>query len=435
MSARRKEHSTGSAAPAVLLLGTLDTKGAECAYLRQCLLDCGCEVVVADCGIQGTPDLAADVTREQVAEAAGTSIAALTAAGDRGAAVSAMARGITSIVSRLVADERVAGFLGVGGSGGSALIAEAMRELPLGVPKLLVSTVASGDTRPYVGASDIAMLHSVVDMAGVNRISAPILANAAAAIAGMVRFALALQSHGDVRNARPMVAASMFGVTTPCVMEAKRLLEASGYEVLVFHAVGTGGEAMEALAAQGILAGVLDVTTTELADDLVGGVLSAGPNRLEAAAIAGVPQIVCPGALDMVNFGPREMVPQQFREGRKLYEHNASVTLMRTTPEECAELGKRIARKMNMSSGPAAIFIPLRGVSLLSTEGNAFYDDTADRALFDAIRSHISDAVEVHELDLEINDPRFARAIATRMLDMLGDDALSTGDEVNTMKG
>ncbi len=284
-----------------------------------------------------------------------------------------------------------------------------MRQLPVGVPKLMVSTVASGDTRPYVGAVDVTMMYSVVDIAGINHISARILSNAAGAIAGMAKAEVP-----DVGEERPLVGATMFGVTTPAVDAARDRLEELGYEVLVFHATGTGGQSMEALMQGGFITAALDLTTTELADDLVGGVLSAGPDRLEAAGEIGIPQVVSLGALDMVNFGPRESVPERF-EGRNLYVHNPTITLMRTTPDECAELGRRIARKLNAARGPLTLFVPLKGVSLIDTEGQPFHDPEADEALFEALRENLNENVEVRELDTDINDPEFARAMAERL--------------------
>ncbi len=342
----------------VVLLGTLDTKGAEYAFLRERISAAGCGVIVVDAGVTASSPIA-DIGSDAVAAAAGDDRAALAAAGDRGAAMAAMTRGAVEVVHRLHADGRLDGILGLGGSGGSSLVSAAMRALPVGVPKLLVSTMASGDTRPYVGTSDIAMLYSVVDIAGINRISERILGNAAAAIAGMARASATFESGIE---AKPLIGATMFGVTTPCVTVAREILEARGYEVLVFHATGSGGRAMEALVRARFITGVLDITTTELADELVGGVLSAGPDRLEAAGALGVPQVVSLGALDMANFGPLDTVPERFRD-RNLYVHNETVTLMRTTEAECAELGRIIARKLNAASGPLTVFIPtLRGV-------------------------------------------------------------------------
>jgi uncharacterized protein (UPF0261 family) len=402
----------------VVLVGTLDTKGLEYAFLRDRLHEAGVEVMLVDAGVLGEPLVAPDVTRAEVARAGGADHAELVRAGDRGAAVDAMGRGAAAVLARLHAEGRVNGVAAVGGSGNSSIAAQAMRDLPVGVPKLIVSTVASGDTRPYVGAVDVTMMYSVVDISGINQISAQILTNAAGAIAGMATAAVP-EATGD----RPLVGATMFGVTTPCVTRARERLEELGYEVLVFHATGTGGQSFEALASGGYLVGVLDATTTELADDLVGGVLSAGPDRLEAVGRTGLPQVVSLGALDMVNFGPRDTVPAQF-EGRNLYVHNPTITLMRTTPEEMAELGRRIARKLNGADGPTVLFVPLKGVSAIDVEGQPFHDAEADAALFAALREGIdASKVEVHEVDADVNDPAFATAMADRLHELIEDAA------------
>jgi uncharacterized protein (UPF0261 family) len=374
-------------------------------------------VLLVDVGVLGEPLARPDVTRAEVAAAAGEEVEALAAAGDRGAAVAAMGRGAAEVATRLHADGRLDAIAGLGGSGGSAIVTEAMRALPVGVPKLMVSTLASGDTRPYVGAVDVTMTYSVVDIAGLNQVSRRILANAAGAIAGMA----AADAGADAEEkgeARPLVGATMFGVTTPCVTRARERLEELGYEVLVFHATGTGGQSMEALVRGGFITAVLDITTTELADDLVGGVLSAGPDRLEAAGAAGIPQVVSLGALDMVNFGPMESVPERFRD-RNLYVHNPTVTLMRTTPEECAELGRRIARKLNAATGPVTLFVPLRGVSAIATEGQPFHDPDADEALLAALRAGLDPSVDVRELDTDVNDRAFAEAMAERLHELV----------------
>ena len=398
--------------PPVVLLGTLDTKGVEYAFLRDRLREHGVEALVVDAGIHEPVGIEPDISRDEVAQAAGAEIAELAAAGDRGAAVTAMGAGAERIVTGLHSEGRLAGILALGGSGGSSIATRAMRALPVGVPKLIVSTVASGDTRPYVGAVDVTMMYSVVDIAGLNRVSARIMANAAGAIAGMVGATV------PELEEKPLVGATMFGVTTPCVTRARERLEELGYEVLVFHATGSGGQSLEALVRDGFLAGVLDTTTTELADELVGGVLSAGPDRLEAAGAAGVPQVVSLGALDMVNFGPRETVPPQF-EGRNLYVHNPTVTLMRTTADECAELGRTIGRKLSAATGPTALFVPLGGVSMIDVAGQPFHDADADEALFGALRESLADSVERHEVETDINDPAFAVAMADRLHDLI----------------
>ena len=393
----------------VVLLGTLDTKGEEYDFLRRRVRKEGVDALLVDTGVLGVPLAEPDISREEVAEAAGADAQELAKSGDRGAAVEAMARGAAEIVKELHAQGRLDAVLALGGSGGTAIATHAMRELPVGVPKLMVSTMASGDTRPYVGAVDVTLMYSVVDIAGLNPISERILGNAAAAAAGMAKV-----ERRQAEAEKPLVGATMFGVTTPSVTEARKRLEELGYEVLVFHATGTGGQAMEALIRSGFITASLDVTTTELADELVGGVLSAGPERLEAAGELGIPQVVSLGALDMVNFGPFETVPPQFRD-RVLYKHNPTVTLMRTTPEECAELGRVIAEKLNQAQGPLTLFVPLKGVSLIATEGQVFHDPAADEALFGALRDHLDPDVDLQELDLDVNDPEFARAMANRL--------------------
>ena len=393
----------------VVLLGTLDTKGEEYDFLRRRVRKEGVDALLVDTGVLGVPLAEPDISREEVAEAAGADAQELAKSGDRGAAVEAMARGAAEIVKELHAQGRLDAVLALGGSGGTAIATHAMRELPVGVPKLMVSTMASGDTRPYVGAVDVTLMYSVVDIAGLNPISERILGNAAAAAAGMAKV-----ERRQAEPEKPLVGATMFGVTTPSVTEARKRLEELGYEVLVFHATGTGGQSMEALIRSGFITASLDVTTTELADELVGGVLSAGPERLEAAGELGIPQVVSLGALDMVNFGPFETVPPQFRD-RVLYKHNPTVTLMRTTPEECSELGRVIAEKLNQAQGPLTLFVPLKGVSLIATEGQVFHDPAADQALFGALRDHLDPDVDLQELDLDVNDPEFAWAMADRL--------------------
>jgi len=400
--------------PTVVLVGTLDTKGEEYAYLADRLRESGADVVLVDAGIVGAPRTTPDVTREEVAAAAGADVRALAEAGDRGAAVETMARGAAEIVKRLHAEGRLNAIGGLGGSGGSSLATYAMRQLPIGVPKLMVSTVASGDTSPYVGSVDVTMMYSVVDIAGLNRISARILSNAAGALAGMAQ--AAVPGFGEER---PLVTASMFGVTTQAVTTARERLEELGYEVLVFHQTGAGGGSMEALIDAGFISGSLDVTTTEFCDLVAGGVLAAVPDRLESAGRKGVPQVVSLGALDMVNFGPLGTVPERYRD-RNLYVHNPTITLMRTTPQECREIGRIVAEKLNAATGPTALYVPLRGVSAIATEGQVFYDPEADEALFATIRATIDPSkVELHEVDADVNDPSFALAMANRLHELI----------------
>lgn len=396
----------------VLLIGTLDTKGAEYSFVRDLIQARGVDTLVMDIGTVGDSPFPADVSAEQVAMKGGSSLAAIRQRADRGEAVSVMLAGARALTRDLFAAGRVQGVIGLGGGGGTAMITAAMRDLPVGVPKVMVSTMASGNTAPYVDVKDITMMYSVVDIAGLNPLSRRILANAAGAIVGMV--SQEVPSAPD----RPMIAATMFGVTTPCVTAARERLESAGYDVLVFHATGSGGRAMEGLIDDGWFAGVLDVTTTEWADEVVGGVLSAGPDRLSAAARKGVPQVVSVGALDMVNFGAPDSVPLQFGD-RRLYRHNPSVTLMRTTPDESREIGRRIATQLNRATGPVVVLLPLRGVSMIDREGQPFHDREADAALFSSLREGLRPEIRVRELDAHINDPEFAHALADELLALL----------------
>jgi uncharacterized protein (UPF0261 family) len=402
--------------PTVLLLGTFDTKGEEYGYVRALLLERDCRVLTMDLGILGLAPapFPIDIDASQVARAGGTALEDLRSRRDRGVAVEVMQRGARSLVGELYRAGRFTGVMGMGGGGGTSMIAAAMRELPVGVPKLLVSTMASGNTAPYVDVKDLTLMYSVVDIAGLNPLSRRILANAAGAMAGMVQS----RERSLAAGSRPLIAATMFGVTTPCVTRARGKLEDAGYEVIVFHATGSGGRAMEGLIEDGYFAGALDITTTEWCDEVVGGVLTAGPDRLGAAARRGIPQVVSVGALDMVNFGAEDTVPARFRD-RSLYRHNPSVTLMRTTPAECGEIGKRIGEQLSRATGPVTVLLPLKGVSMLDAEGQPFRDAAADRALFDSLRRHAGANVSIRELDLHINDDEFADALAEAMLDLL----------------
>lgn len=393
----------------VVLIGTLDTKGAEYDWIADKVREHGAEVRTIDVGTHS--EHGADATPVEVAAAGGHDLAALTAADDRGAAMDAMADGAAAILLGWFGTGEIHGVLALGGSGGSSVASRAMRALPVGVPKLLVSTMAAGDVSPYVGESDVTMMYSVVDVAGINSVSEQVFGNAAAAIAGMATEEEARRARPEGDH-KPLVGMSMFGLTTPAVDEARAELTALGYEALVFHATGSGGRAMEKLAADGRLAGVLDLTTTELADDLVGGVLTAGPRRLEAAGAVGIPQVVSLGAIDMVNFGPRELVPERF-DGRNFVVHNPTVTLMRTTVEENAELGRRIGAKLAAATGPVAVVLPAGGLSGIDAPGKPFHDPRADAAAFAAVREGVAgSAVEVMESEQHINDPGFGRDAA-----------------------
>lgn len=398
----------------VVLLGTFDSKGEEYAFLAAELRQRGVQIITVDAGVLAGPVFTPDIDARATAAAGGADLDALRGAHDRGEAVSAMSRGAGLILRRLYDEGRIDGCIAMGGTGGTALASGAFRGLPLGIPKVIVSTAASGDTRPYVGESDLTLIPSITDVSGINRISRHVLSSAAAAVAAM-----AALPRDPANDSRPLVGASMFGVTTPAVTTGRHLLEAAGFEVVVFHMTGVGGRTLENLIGDGWLAGVLDVTTTELADELVGGVFSAGPQRLTTAARLGVPQVVSVGALDMVNFGPMDTVPERFRK-RLLYKHNDSVTLMRTTAAECAELGRRFARRLAASTGFCEVYLPLGGISAISIPGGPFHDPEADRALFDAIRAGLaSTAVRVIETDAEINDPEFAGMMANRLVEVV----------------
>jgi uncharacterized protein (UPF0261 family) len=399
-------------AKTVALLGALDTKGAEYGFVKQCIEARGHKTLLIDVGVLDPPRIRPDVSREEVARAAGVELAAVLEKRDRGEAVAAMSRGAAVVVPKLYAENKFDAIMALGGGGGTSVACAAMRALPLGVPKVMVSTVAGTDVSGYVGVQDIVMIPSVVDVAGVNRISRRVFAAAAGAICGM------LQTEVPPGEDKPLVAASMFGNTTPCVEAAKAILEQAGYEVLVFHATGTGGKTMENLIAAGLIAGVLDITTTEWADELVGGVLTAGPTRLEAAAGGGVPAVVTPACLDMVNFWAPETVPQRFKD-RQFYPHNPNITLMRTTPEECRHLGRIIAEKLNRSSGPVSVLIPLRGLSMIDAEGGPFWWPEADRALRDALKENLRHDIPVIEMDCNVNDPEFAQRCAGTLLESM----------------
>ncbi len=395
----------------IAVLGTFDTKGDEHGYVADLIRRRGHQTLLIDVGTLDTPRLTPDIPRAEVAAAVGADLDGVVARRDRGEAVALMARGAPEVLLRLQREGRIDAVISLGGGGGTAICTAAMRALPLGFPKLMVSTLASGNTAPYVGVTDIVMMPSVVDVAGLNRISRRLLAQAAGAVCGMVEARVP-----DGAADRPVIVASQFGNTTPCVTEARRLLEEAGNEVLVFAATGNGGRTMESIIGSGLVAGVLDVTTTEWADQLVGGVLAAGPTRCEAAARHGVPAILTPGCLDMVNFGEPASVPDRFRD-RRFYHHNPQVTLMRTTPEECRELGRILAEKCNLSTAPVTVLLPLRGISVISAPGQPFHDPEADAALFRAWKAGLRPDIPVVEVDANINDPAFAAACVRALLD------------------
>ncbi|MBR6701125.1 MAG: Tm-1-like ATP-binding domain-containing protein [Firmicutes bacterium] len=397
----------------IAIAGTFDTKGTELKFIKEQIEEQGLKTLCIHTGVF-EPLVTPDVSNADLASAVGADINAIIEKKDRATATDVLSRGMEALIPKLYAEGKFDGIISIGGSGGTSLATPAMRALPIGVPKVMVSTMASGDVSPYVGTSDIIMIPSVVDVEGLNDISKVIFSNAVNALVGMVNNKKEIKGDG-----KPLLAATMFGVTTPCIKTAKEYLESQGYDVLVFHATGTGGQCMESLIDAGFIKGVLDITTTEWCDEVVGGVLNAGPNRLEAAGKAGIPQVVSVGALDMVNFGPWDTVPAQFKE-RNLYKHNPTVTLMRTTGEELAQIGGKIAEKLNGASGKTVMMLPLKGVSAIDVEGAPFYDAEADKVLFDTLRDKLADNVELIEMDYAVNDDEFALAAAKKLIELLG---------------
>lgn len=385
--------------PRIFVVGTADTKGEELAFLAARIRALGAEPVIVDVGTRA-PAIAPDIALAD---------AALRASTDRGTAVAAMGEDFANFLSSRSDFDAI---LGIGGGGGTSIITAGMRGLPIGLPKLMVSTLAAGDVSAFVGVSDIVMMPSVTDLAGLNRISRVVLANAAAAIVGMSHRAAV------AADAKPAIGLTMFGVTTACVTAVAEALRPAA-DPVIFHATGTGGRSMEALVDSGLLTGVIDVTTTEVCDLLLGGVLPAGPDRFGAVARTGVPCVLSLGACDMVNFWAPETVPERYC-GRNLYRHNANITLMRTTADECAQIGAWIGTRLNACVGPLRVLIPLRGVSALDTEGGPFFDSAADEALFHSLERALAPAANrrIERLPLHINDPQFAAALVAAWRDI-----------------
>ena len=402
----------------VLLVGALDTKGAEYAFVKELIEAAGLQTLVVDFGVMGQPAFEPEVDRTEVAAAAGGDLAYLASGTHKDEAMRTMAQGLATVVERLYGEGRFDGILGMGGSGGTSIATAAMRTLPVGVPKVMVSTVGGGDVSAYAGSKDITFMPSVVDVAGINRLSRAIYANAAGAIAGMVK-----TEAEATADERPLIAASMFGNTTAAVDHARGLLEAEGYEVLVFHATGSGGRTMEDLIRDGYIAGCLDMTTTELADEICDGVFSAGPDRVQAAPRQGVPTVIVPGCVDMANFGGIETVPDHYRE-RTLYEWNPEVTLLRTNEEENRQMGAMLAAAANAGqAGKVSVLIPLGGVSMLDSEGDRFWNPSADQACYDALKGDLRADIPLIEMDANINDPEFAEKAVSLLLEILQEES------------
>lgn len=399
----------------ILLIGAFDVKAEEYDFVRGLIEGQGCGVMAMNVGVMGGTSLfPIDVDAAEVARAGGGDLQKLRDAGDRGAALKVMSQGAAVVAQRLYQDGAFAGVLAMGGSGGTGVATAAMRALPIGVPKVMVSTLAASDISPFVGFKDVVMIPAIVDVAGVNRISEKIFKEAVGAVCGMVRM--------DFRPSleqRPIIAASMFGNTTPCVDRCRKTLTERGYEVLVFHSTGSGGRMMESLVADGHVAAVLDITTTEWADEICDGILSAGDARLDAPGQAGIAHLIVPGCVDMANFGGKHTIPDRHKD-RQFYEWSPTVTLMRTNVEENEQMGRIFARKANAAKGPVAFLLPLRGVSMLDKPGELFWSPDADRAVFDAIRKNVKPGIEVVELDCNINDDAFADKAVEMLMDLMG---------------
>lgn len=399
----------------IAIAGTFDSKGEEFSYVKEIIEGLGLKTFMIHTGVF-EPKFTPDVSNDEVVKAVGGDIKEIVAKKDRALATDILSRGMEKLLPKLYSEGKFDGILSFGGSGGTSIVTPGMRALPIGVPKVMVSTVAAGDISMYVGTSDIVMYPSIVDVAGLNSISTKIFTNAAFAIVGMVKF----ESKIDL-NKKPLIAATMFGVTTPCINKSREYLEKLGYEVLIFHATGTGGKAMESLIRDGYIEGVLDITTTEWCDQLFGGNMAAGEDRLEAAALNKIPQIVSVGALDMVNFGPISSVPSKY-VGRNFYKHNPTVTLMRTTVEENRQLGLIIAEKLNMAQTKTALLLPLKGVSLLDSEGQQFYGVEEDAMLFKTLKENIiNPLVEIIEVNSNINDEEFSITAAQKLVQLLNE--------------
>jgi uncharacterized protein (UPF0261 family) len=397
----------------IVLAGALDTKGVEFAYVKQLIEGAGVKTLVVDFGVMGEPAFAPEIAHTAVAAAGGGDLGYLAAGQHKAEAMRCMAQGLAVVVRTLYDEGKLDGILSMGGSGGTSIATTAMRELPVGVPKVMVSTLAGGDVSAFVENKDITFMPSIVDVAGINRISRTIFANAAGAIVGMVQMEAPAAS-----SERPLITASMFGNTTAAVDRARAVLERSGYEVLVFHATGTGGKAMESLITDGYIVASCDMTTTELADHVCGGVLSAGPERGWAASRAGIPAVLVPGCVDMANFGGVETVPEKYRS-RNLYQWNPNITLLRTNVGENRQIGVLIAAAANAATAPVAILLPLKGVSMLDSPGGAFWDPAADQACYAAIKENLRSGIPVYELDYNINDPEFADTVAHTLLALM----------------
>jgi uncharacterized protein (UPF0261 family) len=387
----------------IVLLGRLDSKGKEYAYVRSQILRGGFDVIAVDAGTRGAPQFEPDISREEVARAAGMKIQDVVDPTDENEEIRVMMEGASKIVQRLRDSGKLDGIMCLGGSRGTAIGTAAMRALPFGIPKVMVSTIASGDMRPYVGTKDITLIHSVTDIVGLNRMTRRLLAYAAGAIMGSVATDPGLEA-----SDRRLIAMSSMGGINRAVFSAQKMLEDQGFEVVAFHTVGTGGQALEEAVEQGLIDGVLDLVTHELTDHLYGGYCDAGPARLEAAGKKGIPQVIAPGCLDFIVFSPPEKIPENFRE-RKVYRHTPEVAVVRTNKDEMASIGKVMAEKLNRALGPLVVAVPNQGFSPADRRGKALYDPEADKAFVEGLRQSLKPSVRIVEVDAHINDELFAK--------------------------
>jgi uncharacterized protein (UPF0261 family) len=397
----------------IAVIGALDTKGEDFRFVKEEIEKRGHQALLIDVGVMGDPPIEPDIPAKQVADAGGMSLIELRRKQDRGCALDIMAKGVSRLVKNLYAEGKISGVFSMGGTGGTALGTAAMRTLPIGVPKVMVTTTASGDTSTYVQNKDIALFPTIVDVAGVNSISRRIYANAVGAAVGMV------ETQSPELAAKPLVAATMLGNTTPIVYRCKDVIASHGYEVLLFHAVGSGGETMESLIVEDSFQGVMDISLSEIANEFVGGDLSAGPTRLDAGALTGVPQVIVPGGVDIISFWGYHEEPERF-VGRRFYQWNPSIIVMRTNPEENRDMGRIIAEKLNRCVGPVAVFLPLQGLTIIGAPGNEFWWPESDRALFDNLKENLRPDIPVYEMDCNINEKVFADAVAEKLLEFLG---------------
>lgn len=395
----------------IAIIGTLDTKGSEVAYIRDLIRAHGRDTIVIDPGVLGGPTVPADISREEVARAGGADLALLITAGDKGRAMQVMIEGTTAVLARLYAEGEVGGAIAVGGGQGTAIGATAMQALPIGVPKVMVSTIASGRNvfEPYVGTTDMMLMHSVADILGVNAVTRRVFGNAAAAVVAMAEANEAVQDSGKVA-----IGVTMLGLTTPCVLRAKARLEAWGYEIVGFHANGTGGRCLERLVREGLIRGVMDVSTQELTGHVCRGLFDAGPERMTAAAELGLPLVATPAGTDYIVLGPPDSLSEEHRK-RPLIVHNPNITLVRTARAEMAEVGRLMAQRLNAAKGRAAVLVPMGGFSFSDRPGHAFWDPDADAALVAALEAELQPHVELHKIDAHVNDEVFADAVADKM--------------------